>query len=73
VSNPSRHGITFHADGPANVVVLDAAGRVVKTQAVTKGLNFLPLSKAGVYLIREQGSRGRGFEDSRVAKVIISR
>jgi photosystem II stability/assembly factor-like uncharacterized protein len=73
LSNPSRHGITFRADGAASVVVFDAAGRVVASRAATKGLNFLPLPKAGVYLIRQQGSRGRGFEDSRVAKVIISR
>jgi photosystem II stability/assembly factor-like uncharacterized protein len=73
LSNPSRRGITFHADADVSVAVFDAAGRVVARQAATKGLNFLPLSKAGAYLIREQGSRGRGFEDSRVAKVIISR
>ena len=51
MSNPSRRGIAFDADRAANVVVLDAAGRVVKTQAANKGLNFLPMSKAGVYFV----------------------
>lgn len=52
MSNPSRHGITFHANGPANVVVLDAAGRVVKNQTANRGLNFLPLPNAGVYVVK---------------------
>jgi len=51
VSNPSRHGITFDADKAADVVVLDAAGRVVKTQAANKGRNFLPWSKSGEYFV----------------------
>jgi hypothetical protein len=55
VSNPSRHGITFHADADVNVVVFDAAGRVVARLAATKGLNFLPLSKAGVYVVKTDG------------------
>lgn len=50
--NPSRHGITFRADGAANVVVLDAAGRVVMSQAATNGINSLPLPKAGAYFVR---------------------
>jgi photosystem II stability/assembly factor-like uncharacterized protein len=52
VSNPSRCGITFHADADVNVVVFDAAGRVVARQAATKGTNFLPLPKAGVYVVK---------------------
>jgi hypothetical protein len=52
-SNPSRRGITFHMNEAVNVVVLDAAGRVAKTQAANKGRNFLPLSKAGVYFVHE--------------------
>jgi photosystem II stability/assembly factor-like uncharacterized protein len=52
VSNPSRHGITFDADRAASVLVLDAAGRVVARRAAAKGLNFLPMSKTGVYLVR---------------------
>ncbi len=53
VSNPSRRGITFHADAEASVVVFDAAGRVVASRAAAKGINFLPLSKAGVYFVHE--------------------
>ena len=52
VSNPSRHGITFRADADVHVVVFDAAGRVVKKQAANRGLNFLPLSKSGVYVVK---------------------
>ena len=52
VSNPSRHGITFRADADVYVVVFDAAGRVVKKQAANRGLNFLPLSKSGVYVVK---------------------
>jgi hypothetical protein len=52
VSNPSRHGITFRADADVNVVVFDAAGRVVVSRAATKGLNFLPLPKSGVYMVK---------------------
>jgi len=52
VSNPSRHGIAFRSDADVDVVVLDAAGRVVMSRAATKGLNFLPMSKAGVYFLK---------------------
>jgi hypothetical protein len=52
VSNPSRRGITFHADADVVVAVFDAAGRVVASQAATKGLNFLPVPKSGVYLVK---------------------
>lgn len=53
LSNPSRHGITFRADADVDVVVFDATGRVVARQPATRGFNFLPLSKAGVYYLRE--------------------
>ena len=52
VSNPSRNGVKFRADAGVNVMVFDAAGRVVARQAATKGLNFLPLPKAGVYVVK---------------------
>ncbi|MBM3332236.1 T9SS type A sorting domain-containing protein [candidate division WOR-3 bacterium] len=52
VSNPSRYGITLHADVDVDVVVFDAVGRAVASRALTRGLNFLPLSKAGVYMVR---------------------
>jgi photosystem II stability/assembly factor-like uncharacterized protein len=72
VSNPSRHGITFHADAVVNVVVFDAAGRVVARRAATKGMNFLPLSKAGVHFIRE-AETGDGRSVAAVRKVILER
>jgi hypothetical protein len=34
-------------------VVFDATGRVVARQVAARGLNFLPLSKAGVYYVPE--------------------
>jgi photosystem II stability/assembly factor-like uncharacterized protein len=52
VSNPSRHGIAFYADAAVSVVAFDAAGRIVARQTATKGMNFLPLSKAGVYMVK---------------------
>jgi len=71
-SNPSRYGITFHADADASVVVLDAAGRVVKSQAATKGLNFLPVPKAGVYFVREE-AQGANLKPQVVRKVVVTR
>jgi len=52
VSNPSRRGITFQAETDVKVVVFDTAGRVVTSRAASKGLNFLPLPEAGVYLVK---------------------
>ena len=52
VSNPSRHGIALHADANVAVSVIDVSGRVVMSQAATKGRNFLPLRKAGVYVVK---------------------
>jgi len=52
MSNPSRHGICFNFDTEANVLVFDALGRVVATQTAARGLNSVPLSKAGVYLLK---------------------
>jgi len=71
-SNPSRHGIAFHADADVNVVVFDAGGRVVARQAATKGLNSLPLSRAGAYFIRE-AETGDGRSVAAVRKVILER
>ena len=68
VSNPSRRGIAFDADKAARVVVLDATGRVVASRAATKGLNFLPLSKAGVYVVKV---RAEGFSTTR--KFVVER
>lgn len=52
LSNPSRHGITFSADASVDVIVFDAAGRAVTRQTTTRGLNFLPLPKAGAYFVK---------------------
>jgi photosystem II stability/assembly factor-like uncharacterized protein len=69
VSNPSRRGITFRADANVNVVVFDAAGRVVVSRAATKGLDFLPLSDAGVYFVHEAQAQAQAHA---VHKVVIS-
>jgi len=68
VSNPSRHGVAFRSDADVDVVVFDAAGRVVARQAATKGLNFLPLSKAGVYFVHEGQAQAQA-----VRKVVVAR
>ncbi|MBN2465179.1 T9SS type A sorting domain-containing protein, partial [candidate division WOR-3 bacterium] len=52
VSNPCRCGISFSSDVETDVLVFDALGRVVARQTAAKGLNFLPLSKSGVYVVR---------------------
>jgi photosystem II stability/assembly factor-like uncharacterized protein len=69
VSNPSRRGVAFHADACVDVVVFDAAGRVVVRQAAARGLNFLPLPKAGVYFVHEAQGQAQA---QAVHKVIIS-
>jgi photosystem II stability/assembly factor-like uncharacterized protein len=68
VFNPSRHGITFHADACVDVVVFDATGRVVGRCVAAKGLNFLPLSKVGVYIVR-----ARTDGQSTTQKVVVER
>jgi len=52
LSNPSRHCICFNSDAEADVLVYDALGRVVARQTAARGLNSVPLSKAGVYLLK---------------------
>jgi photosystem II stability/assembly factor-like uncharacterized protein len=52
VSNPSRRGITFLSDTKADVVVYDAAGRVVTSRTATEGLDHVPLPRGGVYVVR---------------------
>jgi len=52
LSNPSRHGISFHADADAAVTVFDAMGRVVVRRPVANGAGSIPVSKAGVYMVR---------------------
>jgi photosystem II stability/assembly factor-like uncharacterized protein len=51
VSSPCRHGIVLQSDAAVCVVVFDAAGRVVRSQAAVKGTSFLPL-KTGAYFVR---------------------
>jgi hypothetical protein len=52
VSNPSRRGISYDADAEARVTVFDAVGKVVARQNAAKGMNFLPLTEAGVYMLK---------------------
>ncbi len=52
LSNPSGRGISFTAQTRANVLVSDALGRVVARQTAARGLNFVPLSKSGVYVLK---------------------
>jgi photosystem II stability/assembly factor-like uncharacterized protein len=58
LSNPCRHGIALHSDADVNVVVFDAAGRVVMRQAAAKGTSFLPLS-AGAYFVKAGAQTAR--------------
>ena len=59
VSNPCQHGITLRSDADVAVVVFDASGRAVTGQAVARGLNFLPLRKAGTYFVRSSAGTAR--------------
>jgi len=52
LSNPCRQGISLFSDRDAAVAVFDVSGRVLMTRAATKGLNFLPLNKAGAYIVK---------------------
>ncbi len=58
ISNPSRHGISFHSDADVTVSVFDAAGRVVMNQAATRGLNFVSLP-TGAYFVKAGASTAR--------------
>jgi YVTN family beta-propeller protein len=51
--------------------LLDISGR--KVLDLRSGANDVRALAPGVYFIRKQDSRGRGFEDSRVTKVIITK
>jgi photosystem II stability/assembly factor-like uncharacterized protein len=51
LSNPCRLGIALQSDAAVSVVVFDAAGRAVRSQAAAKGTTFLPL-KTGAYFVR---------------------
>jgi DNA-binding beta-propeller fold protein YncE len=52
-------------------ILLDAAGR--KVLELLPGPNHVRGLAPGVYFVRQQGSRGQGFEDSRVTKVVMTR
>jgi len=58
MSNPCRHGIALSSDADVRVSVFDAAGRVVMSQAATKGLNFLPLP-TGAYFVKSGAETAR--------------
>ena len=55
----------------ASSVLLDAGGR--KVLDLKPGANDVRALASGVYFVRQQDSRGQGFDDSRVAKVIVTR
>ena len=68
VSNPARRGLSYHADAEAHVTVFDAAGSVVAKQNAARGMNFLPLSSAGVYMLKATAA---GFTTTR--KFVVER
>ena len=51
--------------------LLDVSGR--KVLDLKPGPNDVRALAPGVYFVQQKGSRGRGFEDSRVPKVIVTR
>ncbi len=51
--------------------LLDASGR--KVLDLKPGANDVSRLSPGVYFVRQQGSRGPGFEDSRVTKIVVTR
>jgi YVTN family beta-propeller protein len=51
--------------------LLDVSGR--KVLDLHPGPNDVRALAPGVYFVREQDSRGQGFEDSRVTKVVVTR
>jgi len=57
--------------GPRTICLLDISGR--KVLDLKPGANDVWALAPGVYFVREQGSRGRGFQDSRVTKVVVTR
>jgi hypothetical protein len=68
VSNPSWRGISYHADAEAQVTVFDATGSIVAKQNAANGLNFLPLPKAGVYMLKASAA---GFTTTQ--KLVVER
>jgi photosystem II stability/assembly factor-like uncharacterized protein len=52
VANPGRFGIALRSDANVTVTVFDAAGRAVLTATANRGLNLLPVRKAGAYFVR---------------------
>jgi hypothetical protein len=59
------------SDSKAPGWLLDAAGR--KVTELRPGANDVSGLAPGVYFVTQKGPRVRGFEDSRVAKVIVTR
>ena len=62
-------GATSHK--PQAASLMDEAGR--KVMDLRPGANDVRALAPGVYFVRQQDSRGQGFDDSRVAKVIVTR
>ncbi len=55
----------------SEIVLLSVDGR--KVMDLRPGANDVRALAPGVYFVREQGPRGRGFQDSSVTKVVITR
>jgi len=56
---------------PRAASLMDVSGR--KVLDLRPGANDVRALAPGVYFVRQQDSRGQGFDDSRVAKVIVTR
>jgi hypothetical protein len=56
---------------PKAASLLDISGR--KVMELRAGANDVRMLAPGVYFVRQQGSRIRGFEDSSVDKIVITR
>jgi hypothetical protein len=56
---------------PHAASLMNTAGR--KVTVLHAGANDVRALAPGVYFVRQQGSWGQGFEDSRVTKVVVAR
>ena len=59
LSNPCRQGVALLSDRDVAVTVFDVSGRARMSRAATKGLNFLPLGKAGAYIVKAGAETAR--------------
>jgi len=68
-------GVMFLAEAtrhkPEAAYLLDISGR--KVMDLQPGANDIRALAPGVYFVRKQGSRTRGFEDSSIDKIVVAR